>query len=49
MERLDKFYGDPIKLVGCIMQEVNSQGEIVEGDYKSLLQYSAVLENNFNH
>ena len=48
MKRLDKYYGDPIKLVSCIMQEVNSQGDIVDGDYRGLLHYSVTLENNFN-
>ena len=47
MSRLDVFYGNPSKVVTCVMKEVNSQSVIVDGDYKSLLSYSVVLENNF--
>ena len=48
MERLVKFFGDPVKIVSCVVEEVMSQTEICEGDYKSLLQYSVTLESNFN-
>ena len=48
MERLVKFFGDSVKIVSCVVEEVMSQADICEGDYKSLLQYSVTLESNFN-
>ena len=48
MKRLDRFYGDPLKVVSCVMKEVMSQSVIVEGDYRMLAIYSITLENNFN-
>ena len=48
MKRLDKFYGNTSKVVECVMKEVCSPREIVEGDYKGLLAYTTILENNFN-
>ena len=47
-ERLNKFYGDPLKVVACVMKEVMSQQIMNDGDYKSLVSYSQSLENNFN-
>ena len=47
-ERLRQFYGDPLKIIQCVMEEVNSPNEISEGDYQSLIDYSVVLEDNFN-
>ena len=49
MNRLKKFYGDPQKVVACVMKEVLSPSDIKCGDYKSLLLYVDVLERNFNH
>ena len=48
MERLKKFYGDPKKVVSCVMEEVLSPGDIKCGDYRALLFYVDVLERNFN-
>ena len=48
MNRLKKFYGDPQKVVACVMKEVLSPSDIKCGDYKSLLLYVDVLERNFN-
>ena len=47
-ERLKKFYGDPQKVVSCIMEEVLSLNEIQFGDYRGLLSYVDVLEGHFN-
>ena len=47
-KRLDQFYGDPLKIIQCVMKEVSSPCEIVEGDYQGLIDYSVILENNFN-
>ena len=46
MNRLDKFYGNINKVVECVMKEVCSPREIAEGDYKGLLAYTTILENN---
>ena len=48
MERLDMFYGDPLKVVSCVMAEVNAPSVICEGEYQALISYCGVLENNFN-
>ena len=48
LKRLDSFYGDPLKVVSCVMKEVMSPHVINDGDYKGLISYGVVLENNFN-
>ena len=48
MKRLDSFYGDPLKVVSCIMSAVNAPLAISEGDYHGLITYSGVLEQNYN-
>ena len=48
MERLDSYYGDPLRVVSCAMTEVNAPAAICEGDYQALISYSSILENNFN-
>ena len=47
VKRLNSFYGDKTKVVACVMQLVNSPGQIGEGDYGALLEYSVVLESNY--
>ena len=46
MDRLTKYYGDPLKVVKCAMSEVNKQAVIADGDYEGMLSYASVLENN---
>ena len=46
MNRLDAYYGNPQKVIGCVMKEVTSPECIAEGDYGGLVEYSDVLENN---
>ena len=48
MKRLDAFYGDPLKVVECVMKEVSSPSAVKEGDYKGLISFTDTLENNFN-
>ncbi len=48
MKRLIAYYGDRTKIVSCVMREVNSPRTLGEGDYKGLLSYSMILENNYN-
>ena len=33
IKRLERFYGNPLKVVSCVMKEVSSQSYIAEGDY----------------
>ena len=47
MECLKKFYGNPLKVIACVRNEVMSPREISEGDYDCLISYSQVLERNF--
>ena len=47
MQRLAAFYGDPVKVVSCINREVMAPKPVADGDYKSLLSYSVILENNY--
>ena len=47
MEQLKLFYGDPCRVVECVMKEVKSPGEILDGDYHSLVAYSDTLSRNF--
>ena len=48
MNRLNQFYGDPSKIVTCVMREVTAPRIIMEGDYEGLLSYSVILESNYN-
>lgn len=45
--KLDKVYGDPRKVISCVVTEVMSQPSINEGDYSSLIRYSNTLTNNY--
>ena len=47
MERLSKYYADPVRIVACINKEVNRQGSISDGDYCQLVSYGNVLERNY--
>ena len=47
MEYLKAFYGDPCRVVECVMQEVKGPGVIADGDYQSLVAYSDTLARNF--
>ena len=46
MRRLENYYGNPQKVIACVMKEVTSSHLIAEGDYNSLVAYSDILENN---
>ena len=48
MERLTKHYGNPTKVVKCVMTEVMSPKTVAEGDYNGLVAYSNILERNYN-
>ena len=48
IKRLQRFYGDPLKVVACVMNEVRAPRPIPDGDYQGLVSYSVVLENNLN-
>ena len=47
LEKLKNFYGNPVKVVGCVVDEVMSQSFISDGDYSTLISYSSILENNY--
>ena len=47
-KRLKQYYGDPLKIVQCVMKEVSLPCEISDGDYQGLIDFSTVLEDNFN-
>ena len=47
MKKLDAFYANPRKVVGCVVSEVMSFNSIRDGDYKSLVTYSNTLQNNY--
>ena len=47
MEYLKAFYGDPCRVVECVMQEVKGPGVMADGDYQSLVAYSDTLARNF--
>ena len=48
MKRLTKTYGNPTKVVKCVMKEVMSPKTVAEGDYDGLVSYSNALERNYN-
>ena len=48
MKRLERCYADPKKVISCVMKEVLSVSLISDGDYKNLIYYSLILENNYN-
>ena len=47
MMHLKSYYGDPCRVVECVMQEVKSPGVIADGDYHTLVAYSDTLSRNF--
>jgi hypothetical protein len=47
MNRLDSFYGDPLKVIACVMGQVRSQPAIADGDYGSLVAFTDKLECNY--
>ncbi len=48
MKRLEQFYGDSSKVVKCVMKEVQDPDAVAEDDYRGLVEYADILENNFN-
>ena len=48
MERLEKIYGNPTKVIKCVLAEIKSPKAIAEADYNGLVNYSNILERNFN-
>ena len=48
MGKLEKYYGDPQKVINSVMREVMAQPLINQGEYKNLVSYCTLLENNFN-
>ena len=48
MRQLEAFYGDPLEVIECVMKEVASPSAILEGDYRSSISFTEILENNFN-
>ena len=47
MKQLKAYYGDPSKVVECVMREVKKPSSISDGDFKALVSYSDVLVTNF--
>ena len=47
MVQLKAFYGDPTKVVECIMREVKRPRSISDGDFKALVSHGDVLITNF--
>ena len=48
MKRLTKFYGNPLKVVSCVIQEVTAQQAIADKDYAAMVLYSMDLERNYD-
>ena len=47
LECLKKHYGNPLKVIACVRDEVMTPGNISEGDYDGLILYSQILERGF--
>ena len=47
MKRLKNFYGDPSKVISCVMGQVKSQHVIVDDDYGSLVSFTDKIECNY--
>ena len=47
LEKLHKYYGDPLKVVDCVMKDALSPMHVSEGDYKGLISYANILVNNY--
>ena len=47
MKQLKAYYGDPLKVVECVMREVKKPSAISDGDFRALISYSDVLVTNF--
>ena len=48
MKRLTKFYGNPLKVVSCVIQEVTAQQAIADKDYAAMVLYSMDLERSYD-
>ena len=47
IKRLTKFYGNPLKVVSCVIREVTAQQTIADKDYGALVSYSMLLERSY--
>ena len=47
MKKLEGYYGNPRKVVACVVSEVMKFKTIRDGDYNSLVTYSNILQNNY--
>ena len=48
MKRLEQYYGDATKVIKCVVKEVQHPNSISENDYQGLVDYSTILEHNYN-
>ena len=47
MRRLDAYYGDPCKLIDCIINDIKQLKEIPEGDNKKFIETVNIIERAF--
>ena len=48
MKRLEQYYGDSSKVIKCVVKQVRDPDSLSENDYRGLVEYSTVLEHNYN-
>jgi hypothetical protein len=47
-KRLEQYYGDSMKVVQCVVKQIREPDSISENNYQGLVDYSTILEHNYN-
>ena len=48
MNRLKQYFGDTTKVVQCVVNQIRQPDNISENNYRGLVNYSTILEQNYN-
>ena len=48
LKRLEQYFGDSTKVVQCVVNQIRQPDNISENNYRGLVDYSTVLEQNYN-
>ena len=48
LKHLEQYYGDTTKVVKCVVKQIRDPDSISENNYRGLVEYSTVLEHNYN-
>ena len=48
LKHLEQYYGDSTKVVKCVVKQIRDPDSISENNYRGLVEYSTILEQNYN-